>query len=346
MSLVLGIGIICAIGEDVAALGTARAEVARVGAFDNPLLNDTPFVQGQLDEAAARDALGLAARAGANALNDAGLDPDRDEIALVLATGAGDTRALESGDATARPYDLAQRLADRLGCRGVTLTVATACSSSSYGVSLAEDLLAQGHGHVLLCGVEAKSDSSQYTFKSLMALDPDGCFPFAEKRRGTVLGPGAAALVLGNGAEAGQRAYGRIAAASLTCDGYHDTAPEPEGLAVRRGIRAALGKAGCGHADIDLFVPHATGTRLNDEIEQRLLSEEFGGRARDGQVLLLKGHIGHTGGASSAFSMAAAALALSEGRANAALIGASAFGGNNAAVVMTRTGFPQAEGCA
>lgn len=344
MSCVVGIGMISAIGEDARILGSRGAAFAPHSAFDNPLINDTPFVQGALTEAQARDALGLALTACRNALADAGLDTTTDKVALVLGTGAGDTAALENDLAAPRPFDLAQRLADELGCRGVVLTVATACSSSSYGVALAQDLLEQGAEYVLLCGVEAKSDSSQYTFKSLMALDPNGCFPFQEKRRGTVLSAGAAALVLSAAPAAGATVYGEVKAASLTCDGYHDTAPEPEGLAVRRGIHEALIGAGCSKADIDLFIPHATGTRLNDAIEQRLLGTEFGERATNGQLRLLKGQIGHTCGASSAFSMVCAAVALRDGHANAALIGASAFGGNNASVVMTRRAAALPEG--
>ena len=334
MSLVLGIGMTCAIGEDKAVLGRGAATVARTGAFANAQIADTPFVQGVLGDAEARDALGLALVACRSAIADSGLDPASSRIAVIVATGAGDTGPLEAQDPDARPYDLVWDLAEALGCRGVLLTVATACSSAPYGAALADDLLAQGHDYVLLCGVEAKSDSSQFTFKVLLALDHDGCFPFSDHRRGTVLGAGAAALVLGHRVPTRGHAYGRISAVSVTCDAHHDTAPDPEGNALRRGMRAALDRAGCGTADIDLFVPHATGTRLNDEIEQRVLREEFGARFEQGRVMLLKGHIGHTCGASAAFSMIAAALALEAGTARAALIGASAFGGNNAAVVM------------
>jgi 3-oxoacyl-[acyl-carrier-protein] synthase II len=334
MSVILGIGMTCAIGDDTAALGRDRADVARTGAFTNKHIAETPFVQGVLEDAEARNALDLALAACLQAIADSGLDPATDRIAVIVATGAGDTGALEARSPEALPYDLVQDLADALGCRGVLLTVATACSSASYGVSLAADLLEQGHDPVLLCGVEAKSDSSQFTFKALLALDHVGCFPFSEQRRGTVLGAGAAALMLSRNVPPGGRAYGTIASVSLTCDAHHDTAPDPDGHALRRGMRVALERAGCGTADIDLFLPHATGTRLNDEIEHRLLSEEFGEHFEAGQVMLLKGHIGHTCGASSAFSMIAAAIALQAGAAGAALIGASAFGGNNAAVVM------------
>lgn len=336
MSLILGIGMTCAIGEDTRALGRDSATVARTGAFANTHIADTPFIQGRLEDTMARDALSLALTACRQAIADSKLDSTRDRIAVVVATGAGDTKALETQSPDAGAYDLAENLANALGCRGVVLTVATACSSASYAASLAADLLMQGHDYVLICGVEAKSDSSQFTFKALLALDYDGCFPFSERRRGTVLGAGAAALLVGNTIPPGGHAYGEIRATSLTCDGFHDTAPDPEGRALRYGIRQVLVRAGCNTADIDLFVPHATGTRLNDEIEHRLLTEEFGSGFRVNRTLLLKGDIGHTCGASSAFSMVAAARALDAGEARAALIGASAFGGNNAAVVMTR----------
>ena len=334
MSRVLGIGMHCAIGDAPDVLGKATAGVSLSGAFANQKIVDTPFVQGILPEDEARDAFTLAFKACRNALDDAGVNPTNTTVSLVLATGAGDTLGLEQGQSDARPYDLSARLAEALDCRGVFLTVTTACSASSYGASLALDLIEQGHDHVLLCGVEAKSDGSQYTFKSLMALDPKGCFPFSERRNGTVLGAGAAALLLGPQQAATKTDYGVISAASLTCDGYHDTAPDPEGKALGRGINIALDRARCLPKDIDLFLPHATGTRLNDEIEQSLLDDLFGARAMGDGLMLLKSQIGHTCGASSAFSMIAAARAFSDRRASAALIGASAFGGNNASVVM------------
>lgn len=336
MIRVTGIGVVSALGRDVADLGCKRALMAATGAFAYSEIGETPFFQGTLEEDEVRDGFALGLDAAWAALDDAEISPTEVPVSLVLATGAGDTRALEADtEAPARPYDLARQMADAMGLTGVVLTVATACSSSSYAASLARDLLAQGAGHVLLCGVESKSDSSQYTFKSLMALDPAGCFPFAERRNGTVLGAGAAALLLTDTPQGNKRTYARLSGISLTCDGYHDTAPEPEGRAVRRGVDQALAQGGYQHAEIDLFVPHATGTKLNDAIEARLLDTLFGDDAR-GRMVLLKGDIGHTCGASSAFSMAVAAKALHEGGARAALIGASAFGGNNAAVVMSR----------
>ncbi|MEL6677950.1 MAG: beta-ketoacyl synthase N-terminal-like domain-containing protein [Pseudomonadota bacterium] len=333
MSYVHGIGTVSAIGREPASLGVERAGLTRSHAFDILELQDTPFVQGDLEETAARDAFRMAFEASRAALADAGVDPAFEEVSLVVSTGAGDTAALEAGLDNCRPYDLARRLAEELGLSGRFMTVTTACASASYGASAALDLMADGASTVLLCGVEAKSDTSQYTFKSLMALDPDGCRPFAEARKGTVLGAGAAALVL----REAPSDYGRISAVTLTCDGYHDTAPDPDGHALRRAMCEALQQSGCTPTEIDLFVPHATGTQLNDEIERGLLDEVFGEAALPDRMILLKGDIGHTCGASSAFSMVAAARRLQSGAAHAAFIGANAFGGNNACLVMHKS---------
>lgn len=335
---ITGVGVISSLGQDIKDLGVKQAKMTAVGAFDHTEIAATPFYQGVLANEQVTDGFALAKTAALAALDDAGLCPKQVPISLVLATGAGDTWALEHGVGdSARPYDLAYELADALGLSGVVMTVATACSSSSYAVSLARDLLTQGAGYVLVCGVEPKSCTSQYTFKSLMALDSAGCFPFSAKRNGTVLGAGAAALVLSEKPSPMNSDYARLLGIGLTCDGYHDTAPEPDGRAVMRGMEAALEEGGYQPQEIDLFVPHATGTRLNDEIEQRLLDTLFSTSKSRARLVLLKGDIGHTCGASSAFSMVVAAKALRDGQANAALINASAFGGNNSAVLLGTT---------
>jgi len=123
---------------------------------------------------------------------------------------------------------------------------------------------------------------------------------------------------------------------ALTCDGYHDTAPDPEGRMLRSGVLRALEMADCEDSVVDLFVPHATGTKLNDEIEQDVLADVFGACRFNDRTILLKGDIGHTCGASAAFSMVAAAKRIRSGAARAALVGANAFGGNNACVLMQR----------
>lgn len=343
MSFITGLGAISAIGSGTDTLGQDRAVPTPRGAFLQPEIAETPFFQGNLPEEVSRAAFELALSACRQALADADVDPRRDNIALVLATGAGDTLATEcNGEPKVRPYDLALRLALRLGLRGVFLTVSTGCSASSYGVAIARDLINSGCDHVLLCGVEAKSDASQYTFKSLMVLDADGCFPFAEDRKGTVLGAGAAALLFSERPRATRQPYARLSAVSLTCDGFHDTAPDPEGRALRASMEAALAEAAHTSHDIEVFVPHATGTRLNDDIEQTLLSALFGERASPERMILLKGDIGHTCGASSAFSMVAGACMLRDKRAKAVLIGATSFGGNNASVILCNVGTPKA----
>lgn len=332
MSFVHGIGAVSAIGREPSELGFARADLTRTHAFKDVELQETPFVQGLLKEFEARDAFGLALEASRAALADANVDPSKEAVALVLSTGAGDILQLEAGVEDCHPYDLGNRLARELGLSDVVMTVTNACASASYGASMALDILATGVSKVLLCGVEAKSTTSQYTFKSILALDPDGCRPFAENRNGTVLGAGAAALVLSETPSG----YGKISSVSLTCDGYHDTAPDPDGIALRRAMLDALQRADCDQTQVDLFVPHATGTKLNDAIENNLLSEIFGVGVSPDRMILLKQDIGHTCGASSAFSMVAAARRIQSGKANAAFIGANAFGGNNACLVIQK----------
>ena len=351
---VISMGAISAAGseKDAQIVAHAATRAATAGHFSNPNLAGTPFCQGVLPDGLARDARTLAIHAIEAAFADHSGPVDRAGTALVLATGAGDLGELEAGVQSAQPYALAEQVAQATGLGGVFTTVSNACASAGYALRVAADLLDRGQQQVIVCGVEAKSDTSQATFKSLLALDPQGCRPFDENRGGTVLSAGAAALLLTRpGVHPMPRA--RVAGLATTCDAYHETAPDPDGTELRRAMLAALNAASLNTDDIVVFVPHATGTRLNDEIEAEALAALFPEEFSPGTAVLLKREIGHSCGASAAFSVIAAVRSL-ETQAMApagddtdqkrdpvpghALVNAAAFGGNNVSVVISPSG--------
>ena len=340
---IIGLGAVSSLGHDVSSL----ADLQRLEApepdrpFQLTQLNETPFYQGGIEDNLAVSSFELALRACRDALHDSGLRSKN--IALLLATGAGDTEALERGDCDHNtPYELAERIASELSLEGVYATVSNACSSASYALALADDLFDEGHDAVLLCGVEGKSVTTQATFKSLLVLDQTSCRPFEEDRNGTVLGCGAAALILSNTkSDESAECYARVCSVSTSCDAYHATSPEPSGAQMQRCIDEVLCRAGIKSQQVTLFVPHATGTILNDEIEQQLLKETFPDTFSKESTLLVKKYLGHTGGGSAAFSLLVAALTLrcSEfdsdcSKHDYALINSTAFGGNNSCTLL------------
>lgn len=77
-------------------------------------------------------------------------------------------------------------------------------------------------------------------------------------------------------------------------DAYHMSTPHPDGLWAARAMLDALGRAGLAPADVDYVNLHATGTRANDQAEDRAMQTVFSGKvACSGS----KGGTGHTLGA-------------------------------------------------
>lgn len=332
---IIGLGAVSALGHGIGVFNKIyNVTPAIPGKYANKgELADTVFYQGKLSDEQARSAWYLANEAITEAL--APVQARFSNIAIIIATGAGDTQVLESTNSScSERYNLAQRLAYKHGLTGIYLSVSNACSSSGYALPVAEALLEQGHDAVIVCGVEAKSDSSQMAFKAMMALDEHSCRPFQESRNGTVLGAGAAALVLTK--KSHTASYASIEKTVLNCDAHHVTAPNPKGELLSSCLDKLLTSTSVSPSEIGLFVPHATGTQLNDGIEYELLTRVFPDTFESTSTLCLKQWIGHTGGASAAFSYVCAALHLSRQyqmvatqSAEYALINCTAFGGHN-----------------
>jgi len=75
-------------------------------------------------------------------------------------------------------------------------------------------------------------------------------------------------------------------------------------------VRAALADAGMAASEVDYVSAHATGTRVGDQAEAAAIRGVFGGAV---PVSSLKGHLGHTLGASGALELAAVAGMMRDG---------------------------------
>lgn len=294
---------------------------------------------------------------------------------LVLGTAAGDSRSAEQHRldgavapyAASHPYRAIDTLPHMLPIQvsGPAFVVANACSAGLHALVHAVDVIRAGMADAMIViGADLLSHVTQAGFQRMTALDPQRCLPFDVRRRGTVLGEGAAALVLVADSEAARRAgcAGRIRGIGVSCDAFHPTAPEPGGRDISRALHEAMRDANVGPDGIDVIVPHGTGTPSNDRIEGNVLAAVLGPRVVMPPVLSVKAHIGHTAGASGLFSLLAAALALAHrkvpagycerpdpatrirlpsrdaplraGRPLRALINACGFGGNNVSLVL------------
>ncbi len=95
--------------------------------------------------------------------------------------------------------------------------------------------------------------------------DPAGaCRPFDKDRDGFVFGEAGALMVIETEEHAkarGANILARIMGASITSDGFHMVAPDPNGERAGHAITRAIQLAGLTPGDIDHVNAHATGTR-------------------------------------------------------------------------------------
>lgn len=204
----------------------------------------------------------------------------------------------------APPQALAEVMSAAFRTRGPTLTLATACATGANVLGYAADLIRFGYADAALAGgSDAITDVLFAGFGSLEALSPTPSAPFSRSRRGLSIGEGSGMLVLLREDVAhslGVPILAEIAGYGLSADGYHPTAPQPEGEGAARAIRAALDAAGVAPGDIGYINAHGTGTLKNDEAETRGVRRALGAAADRIPMSSTKSMIGHLLGAAGA----------------------------------------------
>lgn len=189
---------------------------------------------------------------------------------------------------------------------GPQQSLATACAAGNYAVGAALGALRAGRCDVALAGgVEPFSRLALVGFSRSRAMASDDCRPFDAQRTGMLLGEGAAMFVLetlDHARNRGADVLAEVAALGLSCDAYHPTAPQPDGVGMRAAMQAALDSAGITAADVDWVNAHGSGTRASDAAEAKALHALFG----DALPLVSgsKGALGHALGAASAIELA------------------------------------------
>jgi 3-oxoacyl-[acyl-carrier-protein] synthase II len=203
---------------------------------------------------------------------------------------------------------------------GPSLTYTTTCSSSTVSVGEAMRTIRHGYADVMIAGgAEALlvfgSVKAWLALQIVAAEDPDDaaatCRPFSLGRKGTVLGEGAAFVILeelGRARARGARIRAELAGYGVTNDSAHMTQPSIEGQA--RTMRAALADAGVPASTIDYINAHGTGTPLNDIAETNAVKAVFGDDARRLAISSTKSMHGHLVGAAGALELVITVLAL------------------------------------
>jgi 3-oxoacyl-[acyl-carrier-protein] synthase II len=261
-----------------------------------------------------------------------GLDRIPDESkAVFMSSSKGamelfDTQPLDAGPYLQRFVSSSpgRLLRDRLGWQGGGRNTPLACATGAYALGLAFEDLRAGRLMAALAGaVEASlTPLVAAAFSNLGALstarDRDALRgPFDLERSGFVLGEAGAALLLEREdgmALSKHRPLAELKGWACTCDAFHLTAPQPEGLQAARCMRLALEQAGVDPGVVAYVNAHGSGTLAGDLAEAAALRAVFGTPGPGGpRVSSIKGAVGHTLGASGALEAAVTVEALERG---------------------------------
>jgi 3-oxoacyl-[acyl-carrier-protein] synthase-1 len=204
------------------------------------------------------------------------------------------------------PHSLGDFVQHALGLMGISVTVATACSSSAKVFAQAERLIRCGLADAAVVGgVDTLCGSVLFGFNSLELVSPEPCRPFDVERRGINLGEAAGFALLERG-DTGLRLVGY----GESSDAHHMSTPHPQGLGARKALHDALARAQLVPEDIDYINLHGTASQKNDEVEARVVADTFAAHTFASST---KGWTGHTLGAAGIVEAAIALLAIEEG---------------------------------
>ncbi len=211
---------------------------------------------------------------------------------------------------------------ERQARAGVSTPV-SACASGSEGIANAWRNIVLGEADVAICGgVETKIEAVPIAGFAQMRIvlsttndNPAGaCRPFDRDRNGFVFGEGGALLVIETEEHAkarGATPLARIMGASVTSDGFHIVAPDPNGEQAGYAMTRAIQLAGLQPTDVDHVNAHATGTTVGDVAEGKAINNAMG--AHRPAVYAPKSALGHSVGAVGAVESILTVFALRDG---------------------------------
>jgi beta-ketoacyl ACP synthase len=200
------------------------------------------------------------------------------------------------------------------------MTPVSACASGCEGIARAWQQIVLGEADIAICGgvetrIEAVPIAAFAAMRIVMSTNNDNpagaCRPFDRDRDGFVFGEAGALMVIETEEHAkarGANILARIMGASITSDGFHMVAPDPNGERAGHAMTRAIQLAGLTPNDIDHVNAHATGTQVGDLAESKAINNALG--SNKPAVYAPKAALGHSVGAVGAVESILTVLAL------------------------------------
>jgi len=204
--------------------------------------------------------------------------------------------------------------------RAGVMTPVSACASGSEAIARAWQQIVLGEADMAICGgvetrIEAVPIAGFAQMRIVMSTNndnpPGACRPFDRDRDGFVFGEAGALMTIETEEHAkarGANILARIMGASITSDGFHMVAPDPNGERAGHAMTRSIQLAGLTPADIDHVNAHATGTQVGDLAEGKAINNAL--RGNKPAVYAPKSALGHSVGAVGAVESILTVLAL------------------------------------
>ncbi len=281
--------------------------------------------------------------ASAEALADAGVTSDTvnpERVGVNIGSGIGGLPMIETvskinmekGPRRVSPFFIpasiinmaAGQVSIRFGFKGPSMSIVSACTTSTHCIGDAFRMIQYGDADVMVCG-GAESVITPLAlggFSSMKALstrndEPDRASrPWDVERDGFVLGEGAGVLVLeelGHARRRNAHIYSEMAGYGMSSDAHHMTAPLETGEGAVRCMRNALADGGIDPEEVGYVNAHGTSTPLGDVAETLAVRKCFGDHASAMMISSTKSMTGHLLGAAGAVEAIFSLLSVANG---------------------------------
>ena len=312
---------------------------------DEPGRFDPDRVTDAKDRRKMDDFIVYALAASAEAIEDAGWEPEGEEArartGVLIGSGIGGLEVIYDGAVTmdrrgprrVTPFFIPASLINlasgqvsiRYGFKGPNHAVVTACSTGAHAIGDASrmimlddaDVMIAGGTEAAVCRLGIAGFASARALSTSFNDAPERASrPWDRDRDGFVMGEGAGVVVLEELEHArrrGARIHAEVTGYGMSGDAFHITAPPEDGNGGLRSMGAALKRARLDPEDIDYVNAHGTSTPVGDEIELGAVKRLFGGHAHKLSMSSTKSAIGHLLGAAGSVEAIFSIKAVGEG---------------------------------
>lgn len=257
-------------------------------------------------------------------------DIDRNRFGIIFSSGIGGLLSLleahegyiKEGQKYISLYTIPKMISNiaagiiamKYDLHGVSYSVVSACASSAHAIGEAFRKIQWGElDYAIAGGAEASLiPFALAAFSNMKAVsknneDPKGASkPFDSNRDGFVMGEGSGTLILEEYEKAkarGAKIYAEIIGYGASSDGYHLTAPHPEGLGAIQCMNLCMKDAEISPEKLDYINAHGTATPVGDIAETKAIKNCFGNHAKNLAISSNKSMIGHLLGAAGAVEL-------------------------------------------